>query len=471
MGVSALEAFPADEDLDVAIRNFMSWFQEHYGAPLKVKLAPAGQGMRMGVFATEAIQAEEKYLSIPLDLTINPRTMERTATIGPIVKSLRSKVNRRSTGVGAPETQLMVFLIYEKFVNRESFWKPYLDLLPTELDTPEFYADEELKWLNGTGIAEKVRDIRRNRAESYQWFLRDVRTGHEDELPLWAFTNEHWSWAGGITGTRMIWWDGAPHLVPMLDMINCRQGPEGFERRVHQTVREGTRAVTKAPWDFQVGDQIFENYGQPNPTYMLYHGFVIHPNVHDCVHLRPNPKSFSPARLQKLRQLRLYADEYCLGPGRWNELFAVARLLAMDQKEFDEMVGNGLSAERVKRPVSRRTDRAAITNMLKLLKGAVLDKLPQRPFSVPAEQSGRKEMDVWLNNVLPAEAKGYRERVARTFVELQRQVLIDMMIEINEWKSPLTYPGETRPPVDDKEVIANRRKRREKSKSNPTDEL
>ena len=32
------------------------------------------------------------------------------------------------------------------------------------------------------------------------------------------------------------------------------------------------------------GEQLFENYGQPNHIYFMYHGFVLPDNSHDCVH-------------------------------------------------------------------------------------------------------------------------------------------------------------------------------------------
>ena len=36
--------------------------------------------------------------------------------------------------------------------------------------------------------------------------------------------------------------------------------------------------------NFEVGQQVFENYGQPNHIYFLYHGFSIQGNSHDCVY-------------------------------------------------------------------------------------------------------------------------------------------------------------------------------------------
>jgi hypothetical protein len=34
-------------------------------------------------------------------------------------------------------------------------------------------------------------------------------------------------------------------------------------------------AITYAPWEFAKGEQVFENYGQPNHIYFMYHGFSL----------------------------------------------------------------------------------------------------------------------------------------------------------------------------------------------------
>ncbi len=49
---------------------------------------------------------------------------------------------------------------------------------------------------------------------------------------------------------------------------------------------QGTVAVTYSPWAFKEGEQLFENYGQPNHQYFMYHGFTMANNTHDCVNVR-----------------------------------------------------------------------------------------------------------------------------------------------------------------------------------------
>lgn len=62
-----------------------------------------------------------------------------------------------------------------------------------------------------------------------QTFSRDV------------FTFENYRWAHAILDSRSIWWDGQRHLVPMLDLINCVEGPN--PERVHSTKLDSTVSV------------------------------------------------------------------------------------------------------------------------------------------------------------------------------------------------------------------------------------
>ena len=72
----------------------------------------------------------------------------------------------------------------------------------------------------------------------------------------------------------------------MLDFVNCRAQPPAASApmRVHATRADSEGfAVTRAPLRFEAGEQVFENYGQPNHVYFLHHGFSVYPNPHDCL--------------------------------------------------------------------------------------------------------------------------------------------------------------------------------------------
>ena len=55
-------------------------------------------------------------------------------------------------------------------------------------------------------------------------------------IPNEFFTEEIYTWATSILDSRAIWWNGARHLVPMLDFVNCLEKLNGTDViRVHAT--------------------------------------------------------------------------------------------------------------------------------------------------------------------------------------------------------------------------------------------
>ena len=129
-------------------------------------------------------------------------------------------------------------------------------------------------------------------------------------FPARAYSEQAYTWAHAILDSRAIWWNGQRHLVPMLDFVNCGEGPN--PQRVHSTFLDaayGSDAVTLADRDFPQGSHVLENYGQPNGIYFLYHGFTLGAaNHHDCVshrvkltqaqRIQLNAKGFSQAAVQ-----------------------------------------------------------------------------------------------------------------------------------------------------------------------------
>ncbi len=319
--------FPDDDDLAGAIQLFQDWFSLHYGSPpAPVRLGPAGDGMRMGVFATAAIRPERAYLAVPLKIVIDERTIFADSTVGPVFRRLHS-ANLGHLSVAKNQIALALFLIHQRFIARNtSFWYPYIRLLPTSHDVPMFYTDDDLHKLRGTLIPDKVHQMRQRHVSDFDTLTRSSAFRSESStFPRHTFTIEHYRWAVGILNTRMIWWDGEPHLVPMLDMINCREGPSN-PTRIHSTFRIGDKAITKAPWAFSADEQVFENYGQPNPTYFLYHGFVMEPNAADCASLRLDLARIGVIQRQKLQQFGLWRDEFCVKSAKNEDLVQFARV-------------------------------------------------------------------------------------------------------------------------------------------------
>ncbi|EQC25525.1 hypothetical protein SDRG_16608 [Saprolegnia diclina VS20] len=298
------------------LARFHEWVTSFDVPSLKIRVQYSGPLLGFGAFATDDIGLDEIYVAIPPLMLMDVASAMRCTVLGPVFRSLYS-----STGSRDPMHELLLHVMHERYVLGDaSAWFPYLDLLPALNEvpaTPLFYTEAELALLEGTDLGGLVLAYRDQVTKSYDAIRRVFP---RDVFSLAAYTHTRF-----LLDTRSIWWGGERHLVPILDMVNCLgEGP------VHSTVLEsGVSAVapteafasTRAKTAFAAGAQVFENYGQPNWIYLLYHGFVLEKNPSDCLHVILNFASLTTvdANVQKRMASRLQtlgvaspAAEFCL---------------------------------------------------------------------------------------------------------------------------------------------------------------
>lgn len=54
-----------------------------------------------------------------------------------------------------------MFLVYQWLRREKSFWWPYLRVLPREFDTPLYFEDDDLMWLQGCNLDAKEAEERK----------------------------------------------------------------------------------------------------------------------------------------------------------------------------------------------------------------------------------------------------------------------------------------------------------------------
>eukprot|EP01041_Mallomonas_annulata_P009302 gene9302-19309_t len=304
------------------VQSFNSWFTASCDncSDILVEEIP---GFRLGTVARKNIPAEGVYLRVPTSIIMDSEKAFKDELMRPFLQSLSSRFNRRDDF-----HELLFFLIHEKYIRRnESKYWEYIALLPEshELDIPLFWtAEQRIHRLFPSLILREVESY----AARVDLFYK---SGMAIDLISSFFSNkvlslEHYSWAYAILDSRSIWWNGKRHLVPMLDMINCAEGEvEGdvdgdtsgngskskskskSRMRVHSTNLDftGKYAITQAAKGFESGHQVFENYGQPNHIYFIYHGFSLPDNSHDCVQFNMGLEMSEMKRVDWETELRL----------------------------------------------------------------------------------------------------------------------------------------------------------------------
>lgn len=274
-------------DLVTALEHFNNWFNAAKPKVNKLK-AVAMPRYRIGTITTDTVQAEETYLSVPVSIIMDSEKAFLFSGVSSLLQALSMKYKARDDF-----HELLFFLIYETFVmGTKSTFGPYLAVLPRveDLTVPLMWEQEQIiRLLNPSLIAPTAVNYRSRTLKKFDFLsnlaeVKDFFDGLKDVNGNAVFTLERYLWATAILDSRAIWWSGRRHLVPMLDFINCEEH-KSDPKRVHATVLDGTEqyAITKSGTSYEAGDQLFENYGQPNHIYYLYHGFTLEENTHDCV--------------------------------------------------------------------------------------------------------------------------------------------------------------------------------------------
>jgi hypothetical protein len=182
------------------------------------------------------------------------------------------------------DTILILFVIYEKFANPNSFWKPYLDLLPESIDSGLFFDSTERSYAAGTMLEyemamtlEQFENVYGEIVECIQPF-KDVFTAELCSL-------DHFLWARAMFDSRgfnlNIKGKARNCLLPFIDSINTMhyshlQNRGRIEENRHGRSSDlGTFVLPTLSPCTSIGSQVFLNYGGfSTRELVLFYGFA-----------------------------------------------------------------------------------------------------------------------------------------------------------------------------------------------------
>ncbi|KAK4957353.1 Ribosomal lysine N-methyltransferase 4 [Elasticomyces elasticus] len=132
------------DDFQARSQSFLAWLQQH-GTTIspKIELADLRQdGCGRGVLAVQDIKEDEELFSVP---RISILTIETS--------TLPAEVNAE---INDPWLGLITAMVLEHSKGDGSAWKAYFDVLPEQFDTLMFWSEEELAWLRGSAVVDKI---------------------------------------------------------------------------------------------------------------------------------------------------------------------------------------------------------------------------------------------------------------------------------------------------------------------------
>ncbi|KAF2845320.1 SET domain-containing protein [Plenodomus tracheiphilus IPT5] len=285
-------------DFQAVTDRFLAWFKSVGGEFCDDLLAIRDLRSRdagRGIVAVKDIPEDTTLFTIPRNAIINVETSDLAKLLPGIFDGTPNDAADDEEDPLDPWASLILVMLREYLQAENSYWKPYIDILPTTFDTPIFWTKDELKELEGTVLTsdkigkEESDEMLRARilpivARNPTAFYPEGVTpmSEEDLLALahrigstimsYAFDldddkeesdHEEEGWVEDHDGLTML------GMVPMADVLNANAD---FNAHVNHGER---LEVTSLRSDTGAGSEILNYYGPlPSSELLRRYGYV-----------------------------------------------------------------------------------------------------------------------------------------------------------------------------------------------------
>mmetsp|Transcript_12678 Transcript_12678/g.18676 ORF Transcript_12678/g.18676 Transcript_12678/m.18676 type:complete len:488 (-) Transcript_12678:167-1630(-) len=297
-----MASFEIKNDESQDLQNIVSWFQENGGVLSKVEPRQF-EGSGTGLITTDDVETNETIVQVPFKLCMSVESA-KASDLGPVLEENQWLLDM-------PDEVLALHLMVERKKGAESFWGPYIQILPREYDTPIFWAEREREALAGTNVLLLTnmmnQQIDKDWGELHQPLVESspVLSGLTIEDYRWALSTV-WSRAFGLTRPVAAQEEGAgeggsppaeeyfralgpiacfvnhdPQAAATLDESLSFEASTCTEEDASSGIAGGGTLRLKCPKSLPTGDQCFILYGPyPNAKLLYSYGFVVPDNPH-----------------------------------------------------------------------------------------------------------------------------------------------------------------------------------------------
>ena len=256
---------------------FLKWLKDN-GARFPKVLWPSRDtvgGVR-GAIAIETIETNEPIMYIPHKLLISPPVARSSPEIGHIF------IENQSFFRGDDDLLLSTYIMYEESRGKDSFWYPFLAMLPRPGSISD-WNEEEMKEVQDDHL---IRDAKSRpsriklkyeklmsmlEADYGTWFNREVHT-YDRFRHAWMTIQAR------AFGRRLPW----TALVPFADTLNHTNVQTKYDFNVNSN--ETFRLFPTGRNRYEKGAEVFNSYGRRDNHFLLMeYGFALLNNEWDTV--------------------------------------------------------------------------------------------------------------------------------------------------------------------------------------------
>lgn len=273
-----------------------SWGRAKHPLVIANETTDDGEYSGRGLVASKSILQNECLFEVPMEVVV---TKEVALSQFPVFPD---DINEY--------VAIAALLIVERAKGADSFWAPYIDILPGDDELiPLFrWTDEDRELLNGSPALAAAKSLSFKLKAEFEMAEESYFAPNRELFPADVLTIENWEWAFAILFSRAIslTTDGVVALVPYADLLNHNPFCANFID-VHKemlTRDKMVRLYTDRP--YSITDQVFVTYGpKPNADLLLLYGFVSDRNPYDSVELIVSLSKDDPLYEQK----KIYLSE------------------------------------------------------------------------------------------------------------------------------------------------------------------
>ena len=248
------------------MENLLEWLTDNKVNIDNLKIIDQSNNER-GVVSAKHIKKDEFVFLIPKHLIITNRTAEQV----PEIKQL-DNVFQNKTPTEKNIIKIAVFMLFaEEFegIMLNVDWSPYFDTLPETLDHIPIFWKEDLEYIRGSYLHERIRERNRFIREEYRLLKSNV-----PDFDVFRFHDYHRmrSLVSSRNFKLVINDDIVSAMVPFADMLNHSNTCQ--TRWSYNDQLQSYQMVAKAP--IRPGDEIMDSYGiKTMDSYFIYYGFIL----------------------------------------------------------------------------------------------------------------------------------------------------------------------------------------------------
>jgi len=310
---------------------------------------------------------------------------------------------------------LVLLLMFES-EQADSYWSPFLAMMPSDFDTPLFWSDEHLSIIEGTPLYSETVELKRMLLRAHEKEIIALKPKFPDILTGVNFSLDKFLWAVSTVWNRAYWLDEddtLPGIVPMADMMN-HSGDKGLSLKAYGKADYRFDATSQcfivtSCYVYLPGDEVFTSYGhKDNDSLLADYGFILAKlsGSADRFTISISDATYRSIQTPVLEKLRLICDWLKLAgpnfddishsklkicPSNPLQLLALCRLLQMEPEQLDFFSERNAMDLMAEPPIqSAEAELAALRECLRLcLKQPLASTLQE---SLPWTPTGRAQL-------------------------------------------------------------------------------